>query len=155
MRGRVLVAGVGNIFLGDDAFGCEVARRMSIRHSDDEVTVADFGIRGFDLACALTDGYETAVLVDACERGGEPGTLYVIEPEVRDEGGGLEPHAMKPEKVLAFASTFGDLPKNTFIVGCEPQFTGADADGHMGLSLPVSDSVERAVEIVESLINGS
>ena len=83
-RPYILVAGVGNIFLGDDAFGSEVARRLVGRMPPDEVRVADFGVRGFDLACALMDGYEVTVLVDATPRGGAPGTLYVIEPDLSE-----------------------------------------------------------------------
>src|SRR6516225_7125141 len=79
---RILVAGIGNIFLGDDAFGVEVARRLAARPQPDGVRVADFGIRGIDLTYALLDGYETVILVDATPRGGQPGTLYVIEPDV-------------------------------------------------------------------------
>src|SRR5881227_271903 len=101
-RGRVLVAGVGNIFLGDDAFGVEVAQRLLRRGLPDAVRVVDFGIRGLDLTYALLDGYEAVILVDAAPRGGPPGTLYVLEPE---RGGApdvaaIETHGMDPVKVL-------------------------------------------------------
>ena len=81
MKGRVLVAGIGNIFLGDDAFGSEVARRLVGEHWPEDVRVVDFGIRGLDLTFALIDGYETVILVDAVPRGGEPGTVYTLEAD--------------------------------------------------------------------------
>ena len=81
---RILVAGIGNIFMGDDAFGVEVARRLSQRTLPAGVRVSDFGIRGFDLAYALQDGYETTILIDACPRGEEPGTLFVVEPDLAE-----------------------------------------------------------------------
>src|SRR2546425_12435722 len=110
-RPSILVAGVGNIFLGDDAFGVEVAQRLLRRELPDEVRVVDFGIRGLDLTYALLDGYETVILVDATSRGGPPGTLYVIEPE-RDgtagaEGEPLETHNLDPVKVLRLAASMG------------------------------------------------
>ncbi len=85
MKERILIAGIGNIFLGDDAFGVEVVRRLSrsARKLPDEVRIVDFGIRGFDLAYALMEGYEVAILVDATPRGGVPGTLYTIEPDLQ------------------------------------------------------------------------
>ena len=81
---RILVAGIGNIFLGDDAFGVEVVRRLSAREWPANVRVTDFGIRGYDLAYALLDGYDTTILIDACPRGELAGTLYVIEPMWKD-----------------------------------------------------------------------
>src|SRR4029450_12420487 len=108
MRGRVLVAGVGNIFLGDDGFGVEVARRLAAEELPEDVRVADFGIRGVHLAPELLDGYDPAILVDATPRGGPPGTVYVIEPEppaVRDAGDPAETplidaHALEAAAVL-------------------------------------------------------
>src|ERR1044072_7226323 len=100
----ILVAGIGNIFLGDDAFGCEVVKRLAGRAWPDNVKVIDFGIRGFDLAYALLDGYDVTILVDATPRGETPGTLYTIEPEVDEiasiEGQGVvvEKHGMNPMK---------------------------------------------------------
>src|SRR6202030_732892 len=83
MKERILIAGIGNIFLGDDAFGVEVVRRLAARKLPDAIRVVDFGIRGFDLAYALMEGYEITILVDATPRGGQPGTLYTIEPDLR------------------------------------------------------------------------
>ena len=101
-RPRILVAGIGNIFLGDDGFGSEVARRLLARPLPAEVRVVDFGIRGFDLAYALLDGYDVTVFVDATPRGGEPGTIYTIEPdlsEIREPDARemmVETHGMNP-----------------------------------------------------------
>src|SRR5437899_5810794 len=112
-RPRILVAGVGNIFLGDDAFGVEVARRLGQRPLPDGARVVDFGIRGLDLAYALLDGYEAVILVDAAPRGGSPGTLYVLDlpadgsPEAGVAGPLVEPHQMDPVKVLRLAAAMG------------------------------------------------
>ena len=85
MNGRILVAGIGNIFLADDGFGCEVVRWLAERELPDNVEVRDFGIRGMDLAYALMDPYEAVVLVDAVSRGEDPGTVYLIEAEVPED----------------------------------------------------------------------
>src|SRR3954453_4709901 len=125
-RPRVLIAGVGNIFLGDDAFGVEVAPRLARGALPDGVQVVDFGIRGLDLAYALLDGYEAVILVDAAPRGGLPGTLYVIEPDCEPQaetpGAGLmEAHGMDPVKVLRLVDSMGGKVDRLVVVGCEPQ----------------------------------
>ncbi len=154
----ILVAGIGNIFLGDDGFGVEVIRRLETRALPKGVRVTDFGIRGFDLAYALQDGYETTILVDACPHGDAPGTLYVIEPDLKelDEPGAPQPmieaHAMNPVSVLRMARAMNIEMKNVLIVGCEPESLGGD-EGHMGLSAPVEAAVDQAVTLVESLID--
>ena len=109
---RVLIAGVGNIFLGDDAFGVEVAQLLARRQLPDGVRVVDFGIRGLDLAYTLLDPYEAVVLVDAMPRGGRPGTLYVLEPEcVPAEGSEAIPlmdaHSLDPARVLRLVASLG------------------------------------------------
>ena len=153
---RILVAGIGNIFLGDDAFGVEVARRLSSRELPSTVRVTDFGIRGYDLAYALLDGYDTSILVDACPRGQPAGTLYVIEPDLSDLGGpeeqqgAVEPHSMNPLNVLRLASSMGPL-KRVLLVGCEPGTLGPE-EGQMGLSESVEAALDEAVKLVESLI---
>jgi hydrogenase maturation protease len=155
-RPNILVAGIGNIFLGDDAFGVEVARRLSVRPQPEAVRVADFGIRGYDLAYALLDGYDTTILIDACPRGDAPGTLYVIEPDLTNLGGpeeqqgAVEAHSMNPLNVLRLASSMGPL-KRVLLVGCEPQTFGPD-EGQMGLSEPIEAVLDDAVKMVESLI---
>ncbi|MDQ3255284.1 MAG: hydrogenase maturation protease [Acidobacteriota bacterium] len=155
---RILIAGIGNIFLGDDAFGSEVARRLAGRELPDEVRVVDFGIRGFDLAYALLDGYEVTIFVDATPRGGEPGTLYTIEPDLNEldnldaEGMMVETHGMNPMKVLGMVKSMGGHFKRILLVGCEPAPLESE-DGHMGLSEPVQAAVDEAVKLVESLVS--
>ena len=154
----ILVAGIGNIFLGDDAFGVEVARRMAGLELPASVRVADFGIRGFDLAYALQDGYETTILVDACPHGEAPGTLYVIEPDLKALDGPdaapatVEAHAMNPMNVLRMAKAMNIEIKNVLLVGCEPETLGGE-EGQMGLSAPVEAAVDEAVKLVASLVN--
>ena len=154
----ILVAGIGNIFLGDDAFGVEVVRRMAGRKLPESVRVSDFGIRGFDLAYALQDGYETTILVDACPHGQAPGTLYVIEPDLKalDDPEApqaiVEAHAMNPVSVLRMARAMNIELKNILLVGCEPETLGGE-EGQMGLSAPVEAAVDEAVKLVESLVN--
>ncbi len=155
MSKRVLVAGVGNIFLGDDGFGVEVVKRLAGRELPEGVEVKDFGIRGMDLAYALQDNYELVVFVDATPRGEEPGTVYLIEPEIEDDGEvSLDTHGMDPVRVIKLARTLGARPTRTLVVGCEPQMvvSGEDYDEMlMELSEPVRAAVEEAVEMVESL----
>ena len=152
---RVLVAGIGNI-LGDDAFGVEVIRRMAVLDFPKNVRIMDFGIRGYDLAYALLEGYDTTILVDACPRGDAPGTLYVIEPDLNDLGGAeekqsaVEAHSMNPLNVLRLAAAMGPL-KRVLLVGCEPATLGPE-EGLMGLSGPIDAAVDEAVHLVESLI---
>jgi hydrogenase maturation protease len=154
----ILVAGIGNIFRGDDAFGVEVARRIAGLDLPASVRVADFGIRGFDLAYALQDGYETTILVDACPHGEAPGTLYVIEPDLKALDGPdaapatVEAHAMNPMNVLRMAKAMNIEIKNVLLVGCEPETLGGE-EGQMGLSAPVEAAVDEAVKLVESLVN--
>jgi hydrogenase maturation protease len=149
---RVLVAGVGNIFLGDDGFGVEVARRLRAAELPEGVRVADFGIRGVHLAYELLDGYQTAILVDATPRGGEPGTVYVIEPEPPDGAGGhtlLDAHGMEPDAVLSMLEVLGGSDAKLLIVGCEP----ADVQERIGLSPRVAGAVEEAVTVVRELVD--
>ena len=157
-RPNILVAGIGNIFLGDDAFGVEVVRRMAALKLPQSVRVSDFGIRGFDLAYALQDGYETTILVDACPRGQAPGTLYVIEPDLRAldnpdaPQATVEAHAMNPLSVLRMAKAMNIEVKKVLLVGCEPETLGGE-EGQMGLSASVEAAVNDAVKLVESLVN--
>jgi hydrogenase maturation protease len=157
IKPTILVAGIGNIFLGDDAFGVEVVRRLANRKLPEGVRVSDFGIRGFDLAYALQDGYETTILVDACPHGNAPGTLYVIELDLKslDDPESaqalVEAHAMNPVNVLRMARAMNIEVKNILLVGCEPETLGGE-EGQMGLSAPVEAALEEAVTLVESLI---
>lgn len=153
MSERVLVAGVGNIFLGDDGFGVEVATRLAKLDLPDWVTVTDYGIRGMHLAYDLASGVDTAILVDAMPRGDEPGTVYVVEPD-RATGSG-EPHAaffnghgMQPDVVLSLLDTLGAEVRKVLVVGCEP----ASVEEGIGLSDQVTAAVDKAVQIVLDLI---
>ncbi|MBA2441061.1 MAG: hydrogenase maturation protease [Rubrobacter sp.] len=156
MSRRLLVAGIGNIFLGDDGFGVEVVRRLAGRELPEEVEVADFGIRGLDLAYALQEDYEVVVFVDAAPRGERPGTVSLIEPEVEDDGEvTLDTHGMDPVKVIKFARALGAGTPRLLVVGCEPRvvISGEDFDDMlMELSQPVSAAVGEAVKLVESLV---
>lgn len=153
----ILVAGIGNIFLGDDGFGVEVAQRLSQRTFPEGVRIVDFGIRGLDLAYALTDGPQVTILIDACPRGDAPGTLYVVEPEldsVNSPNGpqiAVDAHAMNPMNVLCMAKSMGAPLQRILLVGCEPATLGAE-EGQMGLSEVVENAIERAVTLTESLV---
>jgi hydrogenase maturation protease len=147
---RILVAGVGNIFLGDDGFGVEVVQRLSRRKLPPEIQVIDFGIRGIDLTYALLEDYRQVIIVDAVQRGGKPGTLYAIEPG-SEAVAGFQTHEMAPAKVLAAAKAMGAALDNVIIVGCEAESFGSEDDPQMGLSPEVQKAVDEAVLMVENL----
>jgi hydrogenase maturation protease len=161
-QSRILVAGIGNIFLGDDGFGVEVVKRLATRPLRDGVQVADFGIRGFDLALALLDPHDLTIMVDAAPRGGTPGTLYTIEPEIpmphitRPGNGAsdVDPgiHGLDPVKVLRLAKTMGGPLGRVLVVGCEPKSFGEELEGHIGLSEPVAAAVDGAIASIEAII---
>jgi hydrogenase maturation protease len=148
---RVLVAGIGNVFLGDDGFGVALAQR----ELPPGVEVVDYGIRGMDLAYALLDDLDAAVLLDATPRGQAPGTLYVIEPEAGEDHVDLDAHGMDPVKVLALARALGGTPPRTLVVGCEPQtrMRGDEDEVVAALSEPVRAALDEAVRLVESLLD--
>jgi hydrogenase maturation protease len=154
---RILVAGIGNIFLADDAFGGEVANRLASQSLPSGVHVKDFGIRGFDLAYALMEGYETTILIDAYPGEGEPGSLFVVEPDLAElnlgasQPGMVEPHAMNPLNVLRMAVSMGAQLKRILLVGCVPATLGPE-EGQIGLSAPVTAAVGQAVKLVDSLV---
>jgi hydrogenase maturation protease len=151
---RILVAGIGNIFLGDDAFGVEVIQRLSKLEFPEGVRVRDFGIRGYDLAYALLDGYDLTILVDACPRGGAPGTLYVIEPEEKEVDGRpiiFDAHTMNPVSVIRMARSMGPVSKRIVLVGCEPAALGGE-ERCMALSEPVAAAVDAAVKLIQKLV---
>ncbi len=155
---HILVACIGNIFLGDDGFGVEVARRFAPRPLPEGVRVVDFGIRGLDLAYALLDGSEVTIFVDATPRGGAPGTIYVIEPDLADvysaklEAPPVEAHSMNPMNVLRMVVAMGGTLERILLVGCEPATLGGE-EGVMGLSEPVAAAVDEAVATIESLVS--
>jgi hydrogenase maturation protease len=156
-RKRILIAGIGNIFLGDDGFGVEVVSKLASHSFPPGVRVADFGIRGFDLAYALLDGYETTILVDAYPGAGQPGTLFVIEPDLQNlhsagaQVGLVDAHAMNPLNVLHMAVNMGAQLKRILLVGCVPATFGPE-EGQMGLSEPIAAALDEAVQLVDSLV---
>jgi hydrogenase maturation protease len=158
MKPSILIAGVGNIFLGDDAFGVETAHALTLRQLPDGVKVVDYGIRGFDLAYALLDSWDAVILVDALPRGGSPGTLYMLEPDLSamkdSQSAGIEmnPHGMDPLHVLQLAFSMGEVNAKVYVVGCEPEDFGDELEGRMGLSATVQASIEQAVAMVEDLV---
>jgi len=155
VKPKILVAGIGNIFLGDDAFGVEVVRRLMSRNLSAEARVVDFGIRGLDLAYALQDNYETTILIDAFPHGQTPGTVSIVEPDHNEITAApdslVEAHSMHPLTVLRMAAAMNGPLNRVLLVGCEPQSLGGD-EGYMGLSKPVEGAVEEAVNATEALI---
>jgi hydrogenase maturation protease len=150
----ILVAGIGNIFQGDDGFGVEVIQRLAMREFPESVTIKDFGIRSYDLAYALLEDYGVVVLVDAAPRGDAPGTLYVVDLENAGDGAQsvvLDAHAMNPVSVLRLARSIGDISSRIFLIGCEPATLGGE-EGEMGLSSEVSGAVDSAAGLVERLV---
>jgi hydrogenase maturation protease len=162
MSHRILIAGVGNIFLGDDAFGVEVARALTARPIPAGVSVVDYGIRGFDLAYALLDPvdanpWDAVIILDALSRGGYPGTLYTLEPDLdrmqaQSASTTINPHGMDPVQVLQLAFSMGTVSTDVYVLGCEPEDFGDELEGRMGLSATVGSSIEQAVEMVEDLV---
>ena len=147
----VLVAGVGNAWLRDDGFGGEVARRLSERELPAGVEVMDAGTGGLDLAYEVMRGFDALVILDVSKQGGEPGTLYVMEPDEAsvpsaiEDGDVINPHAMDPQTVLRFVKSVGAWPGRVVVIACEP----ADVEEMgWGLSQPVRDAIERAVDLV-------
>jgi hydrogenase maturation protease len=158
MLPKILIAGVGNIFLGDDGFGVEVVARLASVNMPENVRIADFGIRSFDLAYALQDGYDLAILVDAMPRGQAPGTLYTIEPDIdhfeaTQEAMPIQTHGMDPANVLRMSKVIGggSLPQ-LLIVGCEPAPQDSADEDQVGLSMPVQSAIPEAVNLIQSLV---
>jgi hydrogenase maturation protease len=155
---RILVAGIGNIFMGDDAFGVEVAQRLAKKSLPDGVRVVDFGIRGIDLTYALLEGYEAVILVDTARLEAPPGTVRIVVPELHsgEPSAGeellVEPHDLDPAKVLKLAAALGSSCQRVLLVACEPAtFGNADADA-IGLSPVVAAAVDEATAVIQKLI---
>ncbi|WP_370591449.1 hydrogenase maturation protease [Saccharopolyspora montiporae] len=150
MTGRVLVAGIGNIFLGDDGFGCEVACRLGRVDLPAHVVVSDYGIRGLHLAYDLLDGCAGLVLADALPGDRGPGALHVLQIGEHDlpDGAGIDAHGMHPAAVLANVPKLGGTLPRTVVVGCEPQDTGEG----IGLSDVVRKSAGEAVDVIRDLV---
>jgi hydrogenase maturation protease len=156
---RILVAGIGNIFFGDDAFGSEAARRMSLRPQPDGVRVVDFGIRALDLAYSLQD-HEVVILLDAAPRGGQPGTVYVMEipradpslPAGRPPHLLVDGHGLDSAQILKLAENLGGHPGRIFLIGCEPNALPDPDEMQMAMSDEVAAAVDEAVDVAESLV---
>jgi hydrogenase maturation protease len=152
---RVLVAGVGNIFLGDDGFGVEVAARLVRRPLPEHVRVVDFGIRGVHLAYELLDGVDRLILIDAAQRGETPGTVSVLrvvaQPDDERPMSLMDAHDMSPDTVLDLVHALGGSLGEVLVVTCEPQDVGAN----LGLSDAVLAAVDPAVDAVERLLKTS
>ena len=157
--GRTLVACLGNIFLSDDGFGVEVARRLARERLPEGVRVTDYGIRGMHLAYDLAEGFDTTILVDSAQRGDAPGTVYLIEPEpdIPAEGEDdaalarislFNAHGMQPDLVLSLAGSLGGDAGRVLVVGCEP----ATLEEGIGLSAPVTAAVDEAVQMITRLV---
>jgi hydrogenase maturation protease len=147
---RILVAGIGNIFLGDDGFGPEVMRHVVGQPPDDEVHPVDYGIRGMHLAYDLLEDWHALVLVDAVPNRGAPGTLHVFEADhdSLSATAGFEAHSMDPAAVFATLTALGGTAPRTIVIGCEVE----NIDEGMGLSEPVAAAVPGAVEAVNDVI---
>ncbi len=148
MKPRILVAGIGNIFFGDDAFGPAVLARL-VREPIDSVRMEDFGIRGMHLAYELLAGYDAAVIVDAVAHGGAPGTLFVIEPSEPIEASEPDAHRMDLGSVFGFLRLLDGEPPPITIVGCEPESIDEGAD----LTATVSRAVDAALPLVRRVVN--
>jgi hydrogenase maturation protease len=151
---RILIAGIGNIFLGDDGFGVEVAQALVHSEVSPAATIVDYGVRGLDLAYALLKPWRAVILVDAVSRGGAPGDLYLMRPA--DEAAqqcGLDPHSMDPNRVLALARSLGGISAPVYIIGCEPLDFGDEAEGRMGLSPQIKSAIPEAVSMVRRLLS--
>lgn len=154
----VLIAGIGNIFHGDDGFGVAVAQKLAEAPLPAHVRVMEIGIRSVDLAFALLENPDLVILIDATQRAGAPGTLYTIEiepanvPDVRNGGPIVNSHAFDPVRVLAFAKSMGAELKRILLVGCEPLALDHEDTGHIGLSEVVAAAIGPAVEMIRNLI---
>jgi hydrogenase maturation protease len=153
---QILVAGIGNMWLGDDGFAGEVVKRLEQRELPSGVTVMDFGTGGLDLAYEVMRGYDALVLVDVSRQGGEPGTLYVMEVDEAEVAAGIEdgdvldPHAMDPATVLRFVRAVGGWPGRVLVVACEP--SGSDEMG-VGLTSEVAAALDDAVELIVNTVD--
>lgn len=159
MKPSILVAGIGNIFQGDDAFGVAVAQRLSALELPKHVTVMDVGIRAIDLAFALLSDHDLTILVDVTYRGGAPGTLYTIEiepddiPDAAHSASLVNSHGLDPVGVLSLAKSMGAPFRKILLVGCEPEILDRDDSGHIGLSEAIEAAVDPAIQIIRQLIN--
>ncbi len=150
MSRRILVAGVGNVFLRDDAFGVEVVKLLAERPQPPGVQIKDYGIRGVHLVYELLDGYDLFVLIDAAPRGEVPGTVSVLEVELPspDAQPIIDAHSLTPDAIFGLLSSLGGHPGRNLVVACEP----AVVDEGMGLTDPVREALPHAVRAVEEIL---
>ncbi|MEP7145559.1 MAG: hydrogenase maturation protease [bacterium] len=154
-RKRVMIAGVGNMFMQDDGFGGAVIKKILTRKYPEGVEIKDFGTGGLKLAYDLLKGYDALILIDAAKRGEPPGTVYVIEPDEKEissdleEGGLIDPHGADPVTVLRFVKGLGAWPAKVLLIGCEPDSVD---DFQIGLSEPVSAAVDKAADLVDDIL---
>lgn len=152
---QILIAGVGNAWLRDDAFGAEVARRLADQDLPDGVSVMDVGTSGLDLAYEVMRGYSALIIVDVSKQGGEPGTLYVIDVEPDDvpaeitDGETIDPHSMDPMTMLRFVRVIGGWPGRVQVIACEPEIVD---DVGLGLTPAVEAAVDRAIALVRETV---
>jgi hydrogenase maturation protease len=154
MRPRVLVAGIGNIFLGDDGFGVDVIKALEHVDLPRWVQIADYGISGMHLAYDLMGGYDTTILIDAMQRGEAPGTVFLLEPDGMSDlpvNPAVDGHGMQPDEVFRLLELLGGDAGRVLVVGCEP----ADTEERIGLSPPVAAAVGAAVRVVTDLAWGT
>jgi len=159
---HILIAGVGNVLRGDDGFGIEALHLLQRTINIEDVEFFESGIAGISLVQRLMDGFDALIIVDALDRGGEPGQVYVLEPDLQSlanmntNGAPVDLHQADPEGVLRLASSLRVLPKQVWIVGC--QAVGCDDLG-VPLSEPVARALpvtaERVQKIVRSLLANS
>ena len=155
---KILVAGVGNLLRGDDAFGVRVVQRLEQMRLPDGVRVAEVGISGVALVQELMGRYDACIVVDAADRGGAPGTLYLLEPEIENPHGAdaeelhrelVDMHYAEPSRALRLAAALGVRPKHLYVLACQP----ADVDEMAeNLSPPVERAVGEAVHMIQGLI---
>jgi hydrogenase maturation protease len=152
MTGRTMVAGVGNVFLRDDAFGVEVVRLLAEQPCPEGVEIRDFGIRGIHLVYELLNGCDLFILVDAAARGEAPGTVTVLEVELptvdKMDRPVMDAHSMNPDAIFALLASLGGRPGRSLVVACEP----AEIDAGMGLSDPVLQALPHAVRAVQEIL---
>ncbi len=150
---RILIAGIGNIFFGDDAFGCEVVSELIRKPFPQEVRIVDFGIRGYDLAYAILEGYDTVILIDAAARGETPGTTALLELRRDDwitgEASVPDPHGLDAVRVLEMVRAAGGNLEKVYLLACEPAVLETD---DFGLSPPVQAALPHAVELIERFV---
>lgn len=144
---KILIACLGNIFYGDDAFGVEVAKFLQNQYLPENVKVEDFGIRGIDLAFEITENYDLVILVDTVKVGAKAGTVFVLEPKSLSNSD-IFTHDLTPNKALQFAENFENKPKKMLLIGCEPM----SLEFNSKISNDVKNSIEKAVMKILELI---